>query len=130
MIAVENEVAHYARAAHTNARIASALNRQDVIDALAKAPDATGMVAWYSHNEVTITANVWLDDGEDLSDIADSCNGSAYVVDVYQTILKRRGVEVRVNINGRQKLTDDERDLLRAIGKLQEQTHEVLVCGS
>jgi hypothetical protein len=129
MINTTYEVKYYAEQAHTNARIASALNRQDVLKAIEQAPDCYGLAAFVRDDDVVISLNTTLDtSGEDISGVANSCNGSSYRIDQTVTVLDRRGVKVEVNISGRQPLTDDEKDLLRAIGKLQQRTEEILVC--
>ena len=130
MINTTDEVKYYAAKAHENARIASALSRKDVLEVIAQAPDTSNLSAFAESGKVVITLTTWLEGFGEIAEIANYCNGSAYVLDQTVTVLDRRGVEVRVNVNSRQPLTDDEKDLLRSIGKLQPVTHETLVCSA
>jgi hypothetical protein len=126
------ETTWYADKAAENARIAAALARSDVCEALARVPDGGGISAFVRDDEVTIQTYVNLGAEPAVADIANACDGNAYLLDVRQTLLEAPGVRIEVQIGGRWRLSDEERETLRAIGKLQTEvsTREFLACAA
>jgi hypothetical protein len=140
MIDLNQEQSYYANEAANNTRIAAALLRSDVREALARIPDATGLSARISRagaecpqdDTAIITAYVSVNDEPEIADIANRCDGLAYLLDMTQPVLDAPGVRVEAHISGRWKLTEEERETLRAIGKLQLETNtrEYLACAA
>ena len=115
------------------AKINAALERTDVQEALTRCPDASGLSAAVNQDTVLISAYVGLGEEPAIAEVADLCDGRAYHLDMRQTLLDVPGVVlVQVHINGSARLQEDERDLLRAIGKLQQETtvREYLACAA
>ena len=132
-IDIHYEQDYYRRDLVKLAKINAALERTDVQQALTRCPDADGLSASVNQDTVLISAYVGLGDEPAIAEVADLCDGDAYHLDVRQTLLDLPNVVlVQVHITGRSRLSEDERDLLRAIGKLKAETitREYLACAA
>ena len=131
MIDLAYEIGYYAEATARTARITAALQRDDVREALARVPDGGTLSAYADPDRVVVTAYVNIDDPA-IADIADGCDGRNYSLVTHQDVLDTKDVCVRVEISGRWRLTEGERETLRGIGKLKTETEqrEYLACAA
>jgi len=97
-------------------------------------PDATWTASAYS-NAVRGQIHVWADD-YDISSLEGVWTDSTsynFAQSLVDKTYRRDGKELRVrlSIRAEQRFTDEEKEILRSIGKLQKQTseYETLVCG-
>lgn len=115
-------------------RIAAALQREDVQTALKRIPDAASLSAIVDSDSghVTITAYVGLPNDPVIADLADGCDGEAYLLHAEQVLLETPEVRVDAYLDGRWPLSEDDREVLRTIGKLQTEvtTREYLACAA
>ena len=101
-----------------------------------KNPDCAIAVGKHS---LTIELHAWyqvdtddpLLDLVDISDSADHADYEGYCVRVQEPLGEIHGVSISRRIYVDQRYTSEERELLRSMGRLQQQTHtsDTLVCG-
>jgi hypothetical protein len=120
MIDLQYESEYYARDAERSLRVVAALSREDVRQAILSAPDANGLSASTDLDgcvQITLFVNV----GEDpaLVELAGFCDTDHYRVDLEQLLLDDQDVRVAVKVQGRAKLTREDKRLLRSLGKLR-----------
>ena len=124
------EQSYYADAALRAARIAQVFHHPQVRDALSWVPDADSVTANVRAQEVLISAHVHLNDEPAIVEVADLCDGERYRLQAEQELLYLPDLaRVVAQISGSCKLADEERALLRRIGKLRTETREYLACG-
>ena len=82
---------------------------------------------------MVISVFAGLDADPAIAEVADGCDGNAYLLNARQCLLEVPDVvTVEVRVTGRWPLGEDDRELLRRIGKLQTETctREYLVCAA
>ena len=131
-IDIHYEQTWYAKQLHEQALITAALSRADVQQALRACPDADGLSASVNDGQVRLSLFVSLGRDPAIAAIADLCDGRDYVLEHKQPLLDAEGVRVEAQISGRCPLDEDERELLRRIGKLKAETttREYLACAA
>jgi len=127
------ETQWYQRQLMQAAQVNAVLARQDVQEAIRKAPDADGLSAHANGDGATVHVYVSLGHEPAVAELATECDGKRYQLNVDQVLLDvPDAVRVIANISAYARLTEEERDLLRAIGKLQQETttREYLACAA
>jgi hypothetical protein len=127
------ECDYYRKELMRSAQVNAALQRQDVQQALERCPDADCLSAGATTRGVVISVFAGLDADPAIAEVADGCDGNAYLLNARQCLLEVPDVvTVEVRVTGRWPLGEDDRELLRRIGKLQTEacTREYLVCAA
>ena len=128
---LDDEFAYYRQLEARAVQINDALQREDVRQALKRCPDIDSLSASVTSHGVVISAIASLERDPVIADIATGCDGQVYVLSARQALLQVPGmVTVEVYVTGRWPLAEDDREVLRAIGKLQTETstREYLAC--
>ena len=113
-----------------------ALQSREFKELVARNPDCDVSVSRYAptielYSWAQIEPNSELFDLVDISDISDSADYEGYCVRVQEPLGQIHGVRISRRISVDQRYTSEERELLRSMGRLQQQTHtsDTLVCG-
>jgi hypothetical protein len=133
MIDLDHEQRWYRDQLVNAAKVSAVLSRADVQQALRRCPDADGLSAHAEGDGATVHVYVPLGQEPAVADLATLCDGERYQLDLEQVLLEvPETVKVIAHITAYARLSDDERDLLRAIGKLQQETttREYLACAA
>ena len=133
MIELDHEQRWYRNQLVNAAKVNAVLSRADVQQALRRCPDADGLSAHADGDGATVHVYVSLGQEPAVVDVATLCDGERYQLDVEQVLLDVPD-EARVvaHISAYARLSEDERALLRAIGKLKAETttREYLACAA